>query len=233
MSGVATRNFRDVEGDAARAFKVLQDGGIAILPMDVGYSLIGGSGKSLKKMFDTKRRAASKLNAMVANDDIAKAIYKLTPRGRDVIDCITLEYDLPLGAVAPCHMDHPMLNKLARDALAASTKDGTLVMLVNAGKFHAAVTRRSWEAQFPLFGSSANMTMTGTKFHGDDIEPEIRAIADIVINYGLMKYHPWRQSSTLLNVETFEVVRFGSCYENIADIVKRHFSVTLPPKPAG
>ncbi len=223
--------FRDIEGDATRAFGVLQSGGIAILPMDVGYSLIGGSGKALRKMFDTKRRAASKLNAMVANDDIAKSVYKLSSRGRDVIDCITHEYDLPLGAVAPCHLDHPILVKLDSESLAASTKDGTLVMLINAGKFHAAITRMSWEAQFPLFGSSANLSMTGTKFHGDDIEPEIRAIADVVINYGLMKYHPWRQSSTLLNVETFEVVRFGSCYENIADIVKRHFGVTLPQKP--
>ncbi len=226
------KTFRDIEADATRAFKVLQAGGITILPMDVGYSLIGGSGAALKKMFDTKRRAASKLNAMVANDAIAKSVYKLSARGRDVIDCITHEYDLPLGAVAPCHMDHPMLNKFDREALAASTKDGTLVMLINAGKFHAAITRLSWETQFPLFGSSANMTMTGTKFHGDDIEPEIAAIADVIINYGLMKYHPWKQSSTLLNVETFEVVRFGSCYENIADIVKRHFNVTLPPKPA-
>ncbi len=223
--------FRDIEGDATRAFDVLQGGGIAILPMDVGYSLIGGSGEALRKIFETKRRAVSKLNAMVANDDIAKSVYKLSSRGRDLIDCITHEYDLPLGAVAPCHMDHPMLVKLDKESLAASTKNGTLVMLINAGKFHAAITRMSWEAKFPLFGSSANMSMTGTKFHGDDIEPEIRAIADVVINYGLMKYHPWRQSSTLLNVETFEVVRFGSCYENIADIVKRHFSVTLPQKP--
>jgi tRNA A37 threonylcarbamoyladenosine synthetase subunit TsaC/SUA5/YrdC len=223
--------FRDVAGDARRAFEVLQAGGIAILPMDVGYSIIGGSGPALRKIFDTKRRAPSKLNAMVANHDIAQSVYKLSPRARDVIECITLEYDLPLGAVAPCHLDHPMLTRLDAQALRASTKDGTLVMLLNAGKFHAAITRHSWDAQFPLFGSSANLSMTGTKFDGDDIEPEIQSIADTFIHYGLMKYHPWRQSSTLLNVETFEIVRFGSCYENIADIVKRHFRVTLPAKP--
>lgn len=73
--------------------------------------------------------------------------------------------------------------------------------------------------------------MTGTKFDGEQVEPEIRAIADIFIHYGLMKYRPWQQSTTLLNVETFEVVRFGSCYENIADILRRHFKVQLPPKP--
>jgi tRNA A37 threonylcarbamoyladenosine synthetase subunit TsaC/SUA5/YrdC len=222
--------FRDIPADAQRAFHVLRGGGIAILPMDVGYSLIGGSGPALRKIFDTKRRAASKLNAMVANFDIANSVYKLSPRAKDVIECITVEYDLPLGAVAPCHLDHPMLAKLDAQTLHASTKDGTLVMLLNAGKFHAEVTRLSWQGQFPLFGSSANLSMSGTKFDGDLIESEIRSIADIFVHYGLMKYHPWRQSSTLLNVETFEVVRFGSCYENIADILKRHFKVSLPSK---
>ena len=44
----------DVKSDAARAYKVLRAGGIAILPNDVGYSLIGGSAAALKKIFDTK-----------------------------------------------------------------------------------------------------------------------------------------------------------------------------------
>jgi hypothetical protein len=127
-------------------------------------------------------------------------------------------------------MDHPMLTCLDPETLNASTKNETLVMLLNAGKFHEKLTQLSWQNKFPLFGSSANLSMTGTKFDGDDIEPEIKAIADIFIHYGLMKYHPWKQSSTLLNVETFEVVRFGSCYENISDILKRHFKIDLPPK---
>lgn len=145
-----TMNFRDIAGDAQRAFQVLREGGIAILPMDVGYSLIGGSGPALSKIFQTKRRAASRLNAMVANHDIAYSVYELSPRGRDVIDCITLEYDLPLGAVAPCHMDHPMLARLDEQTLQASTKDQTPVMLLLAGNFYAAITDLSWQAKFPL-----------------------------------------------------------------------------------
>jgi hypothetical protein len=47
-----------------------------------------------------------------------------------------------------------------------------------------------------------------------------------------MKYHPYRASSTILNIETLEVVRVGSCYENIASILARHFGVALPPRPA-
>lgn len=223
--------FLTIKEDAQRAFEVLRGGGIAILPMDVGYSLIGGSGAALRKIFDIKRRTPNKLNAMVGNDDIANELYLLGPRGRDVIDAITKEYDLPLGAVAPCRADQPMLKALNQDTFERSTRGGTLLMLLNAGRFHAEITRLSHEHQFPLFGSSANLSLSGTKFHPRDIEPEIKAIADIVIDYGLRKYHPYKASATILNVETFEVVRFGCCYEDIADICKRHFGAELPPPP--
>jgi tRNA A37 threonylcarbamoyladenosine synthetase subunit TsaC/SUA5/YrdC len=105
-------------------------------------------------------------------------------------------------------------------------------MLLNAGRFHAALTRLSHDALFPLFGSSANLSLSGTKFRIEDIEPEIIAIADIVIDHGLQAFHFYRASSTLLNVETLEVVRFGSCYADIAYVLKRHFRIDLPPMPA-
>ena len=81
-----------------------------------------------------------------------------------------------------------------------------------------------------LFGSSANLSLTGTKFCIEDMQDEIIEIADIIIDYGLMKYNLYGQSSTLLNVETLEVFRFGVCYENIAHILKKHFSIELPPR---
>jgi tRNA A37 threonylcarbamoyladenosine synthetase subunit TsaC/SUA5/YrdC len=221
----------DVKSDAARAYRVLRAGGIAILPNDVGYSLIGGSAAALKKIFDTKRRAPTKLNAMLGNDAIHRELHIVSPRARQIIEAITIDYDLPLGVIAPCRPDHPMLRKLDPDTYARSTADNTLLMLMNAGRFHAEITALSAAEQFPLFGSSANLSLTGTKFHPKDFEPEIRAIADIVIDYGLVKYHPWAASSTLLDVESCKVHRFGVAYENIADIMQRHFGVELPPKP--
>jgi tRNA A37 threonylcarbamoyladenosine synthetase subunit TsaC/SUA5/YrdC len=96
---------------------------------------------------------------------------------------------------------------------------------------HRAITALSFETGTLLFGSSANLSLHGTKFRVEDMESEITAIADVIVDYGLMKYHPWQSSSTLLNCETLEVVRYGSCFENIADILKRHFKIDLPPRP--
>ena len=43
-----------IKGDARRAFDVLKGGGIAIIPMDVGYTCAGGSREALQKIFNTK-----------------------------------------------------------------------------------------------------------------------------------------------------------------------------------
>ena len=172
----------DIEGDAERAFEVLAGGGIAILPMDVGYSLIGGSGAALRRIFEAKRRGAAKRNAMLGDDSIQRQVQILDGRGRAVLDAITRDHDLPLGAVAPARMDHPLIAALDDEALDGSLKDGTVCILVNAGPFHQAICAMSLAAGHPLFGSSANLSLTGTKFRVEDIEPEIKAIADIVID---------------------------------------------------
>lgn len=223
----------DPRADAARAMGVMQDGGIAILPNDVGYSLIAARRAALEKIFVTKKRAPSKLNAMLGNDDLQRELHVVSARGRAIVDAITKDYDLPLGLIAPCRADHPLLRRLDADTYERSTKGNTLLMLLNAGPFHREITRLSLERETLLFGSSANLSMHGTKFRVEDMEPQITAIADVVIDYGLQKYHLWQASSTLLDCETLEVVRHGSCFENIADILKRHFRVELPPRPAG
>ena len=222
----------DIDGDAERAFSVLSSGGIAIVPNDVGYAALGGSPEALERIFRTKRRGPQKLNAMVASLAMHRDLHACSPRGRAIVDVITGDYDLPLGCIAPYRPDHPMIRGLSDDLLSRSTRDGTLVMLLNAGRFHAALTALSQVAAFPLFGSSANLTLGGTKFRVEDIEPEILAIADIVIDHGLQRFHPYGASSTLLNVETLEVVRWGACFDDIAYVLSRRFGIDLPPRPS-
>ena len=222
----------NITADAQRAMEVMQNAGIAILPNDVGYSLIAARASALRKIFDAKKRAPAKLNAMLGNADLHRELHVVSARGREIVDAITRDYDLPLGLIAPCRSGHPLLRGLDPDTFERSTKDDTLLMLLNAGPFHREITRLSLERETPLFGSSANLSMHGTKFRVEDMEPEITSIADVIIDYGLMKYHMWKASSTLLNCETLEVVRYGSCYENIADIVQRHFKVALAPPPS-
>ena len=222
----------DIPGDARLAFDVLKGGGIAILPMDVGYSLIGGGEAALTRIFETKRRAASKLNAMVADNEIHREVHVLDQRGYDIVEAVTRDQDLPLGAIAPARLDHPLLKAVSPATLERSHRNGTVAMLLNSGPFHAEICRLSRTETHPLFGSSANLSLSGTKFRVEDIEPEIRAIADVTIDHGLRKYHLYKASSTLLDLERMEVVRHGACFELIADVLRRSFGIELPPPAA-
>lgn len=222
----------DIRADAERAFGVLSSGGIAILPTDVGYSLIGGSTAALDRIFAAKQRGATKINAMLGDDELTREIHTLTPHQRDIVDAITRDHDLPLGLIGPARMDHPHFHALDERGASRSTRDGTVCMLLNAGPFHAEICRLSRTHRHVLFGSSANRSLQGTKFCVEDIEPEIRGIADCIIDYGLRKYHLYRASSTLIDITTMRVVRVGSCYELIADVLKRWFKIELPALPA-
>lgn len=219
----------NIAADARRTFDALTAGGIAIFPVDVGYTIAGGSQASLQKIFKAKGRAPTKLNAMVGDMAIHRSLHVLDTRGREMVAALTEEYDLPLGVIAPYAPDHPLVRKLDPAALVGSSRDGTIAMLVNAGPFHAELCRLSREEQFPIFGSSANLTNTGTKFRVEDIPQELKGIANSVVDYGLRKYHRYQRSATLINFQTLDVVRVGSCYELIADVLKRHFRVELPP----
>jgi tRNA A37 threonylcarbamoyladenosine synthetase subunit TsaC/SUA5/YrdC len=218
----------DIRGDARRAFDTLKAGGISIFPVDVGYTIAGGSQDALRRIFRAKGRAPTKLNAMVGDMAIHRSLHRLDARGSAMVAALTEEYQLPLGVIAPYVQDHPLIQRLDPAALAGSSRDGTIAMLVNAGPLHAELCRLSLEETFPIFGSSANLTNTGTKFRVHDIPVELLGIADTVIDYGLRKYHHYQRSATLINFQTMEVVREGSCYELIADVLLRHFDVALP-----
>ncbi|OWT54796.1 Sua5/YciO/YrdC/YwlC family protein [Candidimonas nitroreducens] len=218
----------DVDSDILRVFSVLSAGGIAICPNRVGYGIWGGSPAALERIYRQKGRGPHKRNALITDEAGQREIHDLDPRRQAMVECVTVDHDLPMGVIAKYHRDHPLLQKVDPELLRASTADGTIGMLLNGGRIHSAIGKLSREALHPVFGSSANLSGTGTKFRLEDVQPEIRAIADIELNYGLRPCHLYQRSSTIINFEDMTVVRMGSCYELIADALKRHFNVDLP-----
>jgi tRNA A37 threonylcarbamoyladenosine synthetase subunit TsaC/SUA5/YrdC len=113
-----------------------------------------------------------------------------------------------------------------------STKIGTLDLLLNAGPVHRELARLSRARGRPVLGSSANRSLSGSKFRLQDVDAEVRAVADIEIDYGLCRYaNPRGVSSTIIDLKTFHVHRYGACFDQIADILARGFGITLPPPP--
>ena len=126
----------DPAADALRAFQAMRQGGVAIVPNDVGYAAMGHRYEALKRIFDTKGRAPSKLNAMVGHERLHQRLHRCGTRGREIVAAITRDYDLPLGVIAPADFSDPFLAGLDPRVVEASTREGTLLMLMNAGRFH-------------------------------------------------------------------------------------------------
>lgn len=221
----------DIQGDAKRAMDVILSGGIAIIPSYVGYVILGATTEAINKTIEVKERGPSKLNAVIGCAAMHAALHVLEGRNREIVRTITQGYDLPMGTVAPADLNHSMMKNLDTEVFERTTLGGTIAMLLNAGPLMDAMADLSFEAGQLVVGSSANLSLHGTKFRAQDIEPQVLNAADIVIDYGLMRWANYGRSSTMVNVHDFSVVRYGSCLDLINDVLQRHFDFKLPPEP--
>lgn len=221
-----------IREDARTAFRIIKAGGVAILPFDVSYAIFGHSALAVERIYGLKSRPLTKPNGVIGNWDIFQETIISTQRDRDLVSCITRDYDLPLSIVAPFRCDSAWLQTAEFGAIRCSTKGDTMDLLMNAGALQNEMARLSWESSTPLFGSSANKSLSGSKFKLEDIESELKEGCDVVIGYGQSKYaNPYLIGSTIIELPTWRVLRFGGCYERQAEIVSKHFGVELPARP--
>jgi len=140
----------NVVKDASHAFKVVKSGGTAIWPNDVGYGIVGSTKEALQKIFVTKGRGDHKRNALLGDLTTQRSLHRLDTRSQEIIETITVDFNLPLGAIGPFQPEHPLLKRVDPELLSASTANGTVGMLLNAGPIyneleapHVAV--QTWE----------------------------------------------------------------------------------------
>ena len=103
----------------------------------------------------------------------------------------------------------------------------------SAQDLHNALARMSWESASPLMGSSANVSLTGSKFSLAEVQDSLKDGCDIVLDYGPSPYaNPYAIGSTIIELPSWRVLRWGGCFEQQAALVLRHFGVALPARPA-
>lgn len=217
-----------LQGDVARVLGAVYDGGVAIIPLDVAYAIIGHRPEAIRGIFDAKQRSYEKPSGMFGNWRMSRDIHLLPDDKHDMVRTIIEEERLPFSVVAPFHQNHPVFAKVAPFVLDSSTKAGTLDMLLNAGIVHDEIARQSYERLAPIFGSSANTSLKGSKYRLGDIEQRVRAAATIEVDYGLSKYaNDEGRSSTIIDFRDFSVVRVGVCFDRLQAAFKTRFGVTL------
>ncbi|RYF33388.1 MAG: hypothetical protein EOO26_08320 [Comamonadaceae bacterium] len=225
------------QGDALRAdareiFGIMKAGGVAIMPFDVSYAIFAHTARAVERIYEIKNRSSAKPNGVIGNWDIFSEVVDTDQKDKDLVSCVIRDNNLPLSIVAPYRVDHDFLRTTEFGALRRSTKGPTMDLLLNGGDLHGELARMSLDAAVPLMGSSANRSLTGNKFKLHDIEPEVLQQVDINVDHGTCKYeNQWLVGSTILEMGTRRVLRFGCCYEEIQALLKREFKLDLPNRP--
>ena len=219
---------KDIAADARRVFDAVRGGGIAIIHLDVGYAVLAHTADAVRRIYAVKRRSFDKPTGLLGNHALHEALHILGAREREMVRRLTHDHDLPVAVIAPYRRDHPLLESLDPFVHKNAVKNDTLNILLNAGELRNAIADLALASGVVCVGSSANVSRSGTKFRLEDVEPELRAIADVEIDYGLCAHHnPQGVSSTMIDFSTFRVQRAGACFENIAKIMREEFGVEL------
>lgn len=207
---------------------VLYDGGVGIAPLDVAYAIVGSRETAIKRIFAAKQRSYEKPSGLLATWEMSQEIHLLPDDKRDMIRTLIVEDDLPFSVVAPFDAAHPFFAGVDPFVMANSTKAQTLDMLLNAGQFHDELARQSFAAGKPVFGSSANTSLTGSKYRLEDIDAPVREAADLSVDYGLSRYaNDEGRSSTIIDFRDFTVIRPGVEFPRLVATFATRFGVTL------
>ncbi|MEX2533681.1 MAG: Sua5/YciO/YrdC/YwlC family protein [Nitriliruptoraceae bacterium] len=212
----------------ATMLNVLYDGRAGIAPLDVAYAIVGSRETAIKRIFAAKRHSYEKPSGLLSTWEMSQEIHLLSDDKHDMIRTLIVEDDLPFSVVAPFDSSHPFFQVVDLFVIKNSIKAQTLDMLLNAGQFHDELARQSFAHGKPVFGSSANTSLTGSKYRFEDVDAEVREAADLSVDYGMSRYaNRDGRSSTIIDFRDFTVIRPGVEFPRICAAFATRYGVTL------
>jgi tRNA A37 threonylcarbamoyladenosine synthetase subunit TsaC/SUA5/YrdC len=216
--------MRDVRADATRLLDTVARGGVGIFPTDVGYAIIGNGECAIARIFACKQRSFEKACGMFSNWEMFLDVATVGERERKIVGTVIDEHGLPLSVVTPYRTDHPFFARLTPLTRERSSRGDTIDMLLNAGALHDEIARLAWERATPVLGSSANQSLSGSKYRLADVEQPVRHEADLVIDYGETKYsHPAGMGSSIIALPSLKPIRKGIKFDEICELIARRF----------
>jgi tRNA A37 threonylcarbamoyladenosine synthetase subunit TsaC/SUA5/YrdC len=215
-------------GHVSEMMETVAGGGVAIIPLDVTYAIVGHKADAIRRIFASKNRSFDKPCGMFGSWRISRELHDIEPQKHEMVRILAVDEQLPFSVVAPFRPSHPLLAAVDPEVIRNSSKTGTMDMVINGGFWLEEIARQSAERNVAVFGSSANRSLNGSKYRLSDIEPEVREAAAVSFDYGLSRYEtPLGLSSTIVDLRDFSVVRVGHRFEEIAAAMLRRFGVTL------
>lgn len=220
-------NVPNVLHDARQAFQTLKSGGVIIAPTDVGYALISSTQAGIQRIFAAKDRQHGHNIGIIGTYQQHREIHLLPESKFELTRVLTEDMGMIIGIIAKFDSIRLPPRLAALDALTLSqvTKGDTISIAVPEGPFLRELGRLcDVDPQGMLmFGTSANLTGQGQRFRVEEVEDTVIACADLVIDYGLQKWHMYERGGVNFDAENMQVLRMGAGYEVFKDRILRWF----------
>lgn len=224
-------NVPNVSHDAQQAYRTLKSGGVVVVPTDVGYALLASSQAGIQRIFAAKGRRQCHNIGIIGTYRQHREIH-LLPRSKfEFTRVLTEDMGMMVGIIAKFDRNnlHPRLAALDKATLSQVTKGDTVSIAVPEGPFLRELGRLcdADPQGMLMFGTSANVTGQGQRFRIEDVEPAVLECVDLVVNYGLQKWHMYGRGGVNFDAENMRVLRAGAGYEVFRDRAKRWFPLLL------
>jgi tRNA A37 threonylcarbamoyladenosine synthetase subunit TsaC/SUA5/YrdC len=217
-----------LRAEVTRLFEAMAAGGIGIVPLDVAYAVVATTPGGIRRIFEVKRRSYEKPSGMFGSWRLSREVHLMDERRHAMVRELVEEERIPFSVVAPFRAEHPLFAAVDPFVMQNSSKGGTLDMLINAGQFHDAIAEGAIARGTAVFGSSANLSLTGSKYRYADIDAPVREAAAIHFDYGQSKYaHKDGLASTIIDFGDFSVIRVGHCFDRLKQAFAARFGITL------
>ena len=210
-------------------WRTVSGAGTAVFRTDVGYAIVGQTGDAIARIFEIKRRSFDKPCGCFGSWAMFQALIEAPDKAAAFVDRVVNHHDLPLSIVGRYRPDHPIIAGADPFVQAHATKAGTIDLLMNAGAIHDTIAAAALEAGRGVFGSSANLSLSGSKYRFEDVEPELRDAVDHAADSGPTRYcHPVGLGSTIIDMESFRPFRIGILFDEIRRIAAEECGIDIP-----
>jgi tRNA A37 threonylcarbamoyladenosine synthetase subunit TsaC/SUA5/YrdC len=219
----------DAEARATEIFETVLAGGVAVFGVDVGYAIVGNSGPAIARIFEIKQRSFDKPCGCFGSWEMFEELIDADERARAFVSAVIHDHGLPLSIVGRYRPDHPIIAGADPFVREHATRAGTMDLLMNAGPIHDGVAARALATGRGVFGSSANMSLTGSRYGFADVEPEVRDAVDLAVDCGATRYsHPNGLGSSIIDLDTFRPFRIGIRFDEIRRIAADGCGLDIP-----
>lgn len=227
----------NISHDAEQAYATLKSGGVIIAPTDVGYALMTSTQAGIQRMFAAKDRRQGHNIGIIGTYRQHREIHVLPEAKFEMTRVLTEDSGMIVGIIAKFDTKslHRRLAALDPTTLSQITQGSTISIAVPEGPF---LRKLGWLCDADpqgmlMFGTSANRTGQGQQFRVEDIDPAVLACVDLVVDYGLQKWHVYGRGGVNFDAENMRVLRMGAGYETFRDRILRWFPHLLEEAGVG